>query len=421
MPTARAAKMQLAFPDPGPYSSGAGAISIVADTANGDTAEKAVSAPGRSPSRLRLAAVFGSDDRTRVPARYRHLEERIGLFVNRLVGTQCTAFCVAPGVIATASHCLFRRTAFGPQPLAGFRFEVGRPPHVRQSRISGLRERAALQNILAGTVNLRVRPPIDAANDWALVRLEKPICRGRVLPVRGLSPMALEQAASENRVFQISYHRDYRRWQLAFSTPCRVRREFHALSLRQVSREFRDSENLLLHKCDTGGASSGSPLLIEAPGGPYVVGINVGTYVQSRTPLDQSRTGRLAASMQTIANTAVNARAFEAYVPLMAKARLLVRRERLRQLQARLRELNFYGGPIDGLYGHMTRVAIQAYERSRKRPPLGLPTVELLRELGDAPPLPVQNPVRAHQVQASMETMSFIVKSRDRSGSSPQR
>src|SRR5436305_5504408 len=51
-------------------------------------------------------AVFGSDDRTPTPAKYKDVHEKIGLFFNLRRRTVCTALCLARDVIATAGHCL---------------------------------------------------------------------------------------------------------------------------------------------------------------------------------------------------------------------------------------------------------------------------------------------------------------------------
>src|SRR5689334_18690352 len=44
-------------------------------------------------------AVFGNDDRVPTPAKYKDVQEKIGLFFNLRRRTVCTAFCVAPDVI----------------------------------------------------------------------------------------------------------------------------------------------------------------------------------------------------------------------------------------------------------------------------------------------------------------------------------
>ncbi len=354
--------------------------------------------------RIQSIAVFGNDDRRRVPKRYRQLTDRIGLLYNSRARTLCTAFCVAPNVAATAAHCIFRRTDWGPQPLKEFWFELRKGKRKSQTRIAGAANKAGMQNIIAGTTKLRVRPPIDAANDWALIRLAKPICTGKTIAVRGISAKALEAAAGAGRVFQISYHRDYEHWKLAYSRPCQVRRQYRGLRRRQIRQEFTNPGNLLLHRCDTAGASSGSPLLLASEAGPVAVGINVGTYVQSRKPVRNSRVAR-EAKARTIANTGVNAAAFRPFISRMERAKVLANHSTLTSLQVRLRELNLYGGPIDGIFGNMTRAAIQAYERSRSEPQTGLPTLRLLDALGKAPPVPRRKPY--HGANASVHPKSF--------------
>jgi hypothetical protein len=77
----------------------------------------------------------------------------------------------------------------------------------------------------------------------------------------------------------------------------------------QIERDFRQADRLLLHRCGTAGASSGSPLLAEGPDGPVVIGINVGTYVQSRV-VTQDGLVLSRSKPEAVANTAVNASAF---------------------------------------------------------------------------------------------------------------
>ena len=104
-----------------------------------------------------------------------------------------------------------------------------------------------------------MRPPIDATRDWALVRLARPACSKGVLPVRVLPIEQILSEATAQHVFQIAYHRDFTPWKLAYSRPCGVAKSFEAGRLEQIERDFAEPEALLLHTCDTGGASSGSP------------------------------------------------------------------------------------------------------------------------------------------------------------------
>ncbi len=255
------------------------------------------------------AAVFGVDDRRPLPARHKTLTRSIALLFNTKSKTVCSAFCVADDVIATAGHCLFR-TAGEEHPDANhFRFG---PPNGRPddfARVAGSRNGTAAQNVRAGSTQLSVKPPIDAVHDWALVRLDRPACRGAVLPVRPMPSTEIMIQAAAGQVFHAAFHRDRLPWKLLHGGPCTVAPTFDKVDRPQIEHDFRFPERLLLHQCDTAGASSGSPLLLETPSGPVVIGINVGTYVQSRIVV-QDGTVMFRSKPESIANTAVNASAF---------------------------------------------------------------------------------------------------------------
>lgn len=348
-------------------------------------------------------AIFGNDDRRSVPARYRKLSKSIGLLYNSRARTLCTAFCVAPDVAATAAHCLFRKTAGGRQPLSEFWFELRSTQPQRQSQIEGAARGVGMQNIVAGTIDLSVRPPIDAANDWALMRLSQPICRGHEMTIAGkprLNAIRQSRRPQDRRnVFQISYHRDYEHWRLAYSSPCSVGSEYEGLSRSQIRREFTNPDRLVLHDCDTAGASSGSPILMETDRGVVVVGINVGTYVQSRIPVRTSR-GATGTDSKTIANTGVSALAFSDLIGTIANARILSGRHDLRRVQQRLRELGHYNSAVDGIYGSRTRRAILHFEASEGRQLTGLPSRDLAGALGAHPPAPFRRGTRIVQPDA---------------------
>jgi protease YdgD len=131
-------------------------------------------------------AVFGRDDRTALPAKYRSLREKIGLLFNLRSRTVCTAFCLAPDIVATAGHCLFSIAGERPPRLADFWFARNYDASREYALIAGHSARAAAQHVRSGSSHLNVRPPIDATRDWALVRLARPICNKGVLAVRAL-------------------------------------------------------------------------------------------------------------------------------------------------------------------------------------------------------------------------------------------
>jgi len=330
-------------------------------------------------------AVFGTDDRMPVPPRFKALKDKIGLLFNQRARLVCTAFCVATDVVATAGHCLYRTHGERPPQLADFWFARNFDAERRFERIAGAGTGAAAQHVLSGSTDLSVRPPIDASKDWALVRLSRPACSKGGLPIRALPAETLMAEAAAGHVFQVSYHRDFTPWKLAYSTPCGVARDFETADWATIARDFAEPTQLILHTCDTGGASSGSPLLLEAAGGFEVVGINVGTYVQSKVLMEDGQvTKRLKADI--VANTAVNSAAFARKLAAFRQAAILATPEAISALQGALKQRDLYGGAIDGTYGAKLRRAIEAYEAAEGLPVTGLATEALLKRMHGAQP-----------------------------------
>lgn len=353
--------------------------------------------PEAGPGLIAPVAVFGSDDRVPVPARKDWIAQRVGLLFNNQTRTVCTAFCVADNVIATAAHCLARSQAGSQVRYTDFNFARNFDRARTFVRIEGADSGAAPQHISTGDFRLRVRPPIDAAFDWALMRVPRNTCPVDSLRVQTLTPEELIAQSQAGRIFQISYHRDWAPWKPAYSKPCRIDRDFDAVKWSSIAADFMKPEIMVLHTCDTGGASSGSPILLESGNGATVVAINVGTYVQSKVV---TQNGQVAVRQrnETIANTAVNASAFAERIALLRSARILASGGPMRELQALLRTRGHDPGPLDGAYGTAVRTAIEAYERASGLPVTGLATEALLRRLmqetriGAVPPPPPATP-----------------------------
>ena len=329
------------------------------------------------------AAVFGKDDRVAVPPRLESVSQRLGLLFNNQTRTVCSAFCVAENMIATAAHCIGRGQ---PKPVRyqDFTFARNYGKNSENAKIEGLATGSAAQNILTGDFRLRVRPPIDAAHDWAIIKLQGKGCPAGGLPVRGLANEELTAEADAGRIFQVSYHRDWARWRPAYSKPCAVGRDFESAKWSSIAPDFLNSEQMILHTCDTGGASSGSPMLLDTAEGPVVVGINVGTYVQSKIVTQNGRV-TLRQRSETVANTAVNAQVFAGKIELLRSAAILQSGRPMRELQERLAALGYYAGPIDSAYGPALRMAIEAYEKATRQPVTGLATRPLLLRTTEDP------------------------------------
>lgn len=338
-----------------------------------------------TPPAVLPVAVFGRDQRTKVPKRLRTLRKTIGLLYNNRERSVCTGFCVADRVVATAAHCLYRTIGERRPNLRGFRFVLRATPRTPSSRIEGYRNRSPQQFIIAGSTRLRIEPPIDATRDWALMRLARPICKGAALPVTTLAPSDIERLARRKRLIQVSFHHDYADWQLAYSRPCAAQSAGKAKRRKRIERDFTAPDALVLHTCDTGGASSGSPLLTtDANGKLSAVAINVGTYVQTRMLVEDGKVVRRFKS-DAIANTAVAAGTFAPLIEPFARADILAAADDIRQLQQALRIRGHYRAEIDGAFGPLTRSAIVAHQRGAGETLTGLPTRRLLTALTGTP------------------------------------
>lgn len=325
-------------------------------------------------------AVFGADDRTAVPGPLQPYQEALGLLFNARSRTVCTAFCVAEGMIATAAHCIYRSGGEATPRLADFWFARNYDAVKDYARIAGFNIGAAPQNVLVGSTKLNLSPPIDATRDWALVRLSRPICSKAKFDVVAMSPEEIVRQSQQKKLFQLAYHRDLKQWRVAYSAPCSSARTFEAADWPAIAADFTLPETLVLHTCDTGGASSGSPLLIETPQGPKAVGINVGTYVHSKVLMREGKvTQRL--KPDPVANTGVASVAFADRFKDFVSARVLMTAADIRDLQRRLADAGDYAGPADGTYGPALRAAIEAYERRSNRNVTGIASEALLKQL----------------------------------------
>jgi Putative peptidoglycan binding domain len=329
---------------------------------------------------LTLAAVFGSDDRTPLPSNLQPMRERLGVLFNIRQRSVCSAFCVDATTIGTAAHCLFKTSGEKAPRLADFWFARNYDTVRDYARIAGYETNAAAQNVVAGAFSLSTAPPIDATKDWAFVRLSRPVCSKGGFDIEPLPVEQILREAKAGRVFQLSYHKDFKQWQPAYSKPCAVDRTFGTVGWSAISADFNAPEHLLLHTCDTGGASSGSPLLLDTPQGPKVIGINVGTYIQSKgsTP-HQLATEK--GGGDAIANTGVGATAFAAQAKAFRAAIILSGAGAVRELQERLRTEGLYSGAIDGTFGPTLKVAIEGFEASARLPLSGFASEDLLSRL----------------------------------------
>ncbi len=271
-------------------------------------------------SRASLAAVFGSDDRTRITVADQQLKDKIGTLVATDTGAFCTAFCVAPDMIATASHCLFGTEAAPAPKLNRLLFRLA-GASASSARLALSRPEMQLRNLISGTKRLATEPPIGAANDWAVATLDHPACTSGGLHLSARTPEAIKAAAARGEVYQIASHADLPDRRLRRAAPCAMQDAFAAANRAAITRDFASPAAILFHTCDTGGGSSGSPLLVDTSDGPEVVAVNVGTYVLSRA-VPTAQDARSHTVSEPIANTAIEISAIRNAVDVLRQRRM---------------------------------------------------------------------------------------------------
>lgn len=247
------------------------------------------------------AAVFGRDDRSPLTSAHSELAQKIGALTSSKSGAICSAFCLAPDVIATAAHCVFGPTASDRPALADLKFQLTYPGAPAASGVADAAIAGQTEIVIAGSRRLSISPPISAARDWAVVRLAAPVCKAGGLPLAEAPDAA--QAAD---IFHVAVHRDRADAPLLMSRDCALpaANDPPPRLARNLARDFSSWRDIRLHGCDTGGGSSGSPLLIERDGEAIVVALNVGTYVAARNVV--SAADGAASPRAPIANTAIS-------------------------------------------------------------------------------------------------------------------
>ena len=328
-------------------------------------------------------ARFGADDRTRLDHRSAVLAKTIGTLTAADNGSFCTAFCVAPDRIATASHCLFGTAATPGPRLRALRFKLGASSFMdRGAAIAGRGSANQSQRIISGTRRLAVTPPIGAAGDWAVAQLERPLCKANALPITTKSRAVIVQAAKRGEIYQVAVHADLPGGDLHRDGPCAVEDQQSNAGFATNSLNFLEPGAIFFHTCDTGGGSSGSPLLIDTNDGPEVVALNVGTYVRAGSvPTARTKPAALQHDGLPIANTAIAVPNLAVAITELSQESAVLTRAGIRRVHLLLRERGLYHGEISSRVSDDLIAAIKQFEELQGVPARGRLTQKLMTDL----------------------------------------
>ncbi len=341
-------------------------------------------------------AVLGKDDRITLPQQYIDLASGIGILGQPgRRGWSCTAFCVAPDVVATNAHCIVKN------PTVGRRLNLARtifilPKFSNPVAARHLGERVShpifvdpknpALSVFSGRFN-STRSVTSQNEDWAFTKLRRNVCKGRTLAFEKKPMKEIFKAARKKKIFMIGFHGDKKMIDRLFSSNCHVRSPSDKkYFLGAQRRQIRRRATLLPHTCDAFKGSSGSPIFISTPNGPKVIGINLGSLRYERYEIKKNRfTGKVISKKKLRSgretNMAVRPRAFLDGLARFQKETLLTSKWQIKNIQTLLKSLKYYRGRIDGVYGARSQRALLSYEKENGLAPLGLPTLEILSKL----------------------------------------
>ncbi len=282
---------------------------------NGPRTEMPVISVADTPSVQRKSlhpGIFPPDTRQPVPSWHAEIAAAVGVLINPHVEGICTAFCIAPDVIATAGHCAVdRRGTINRDGVQRLRF-LRRPG---PSHAPAQPDRSMLSGeFRAGTRQPRSQLPMSGSDDWIVARLASSACGDSAIQLTAEPQGDLERtraAAAAGRLRMLAFHAD--RWSRQapaplFSARCNPIPPAPAHLTARRDRHFTSVDAIIFHRCDIAGFSSGGPMFLEtADGRLHLVAVNSGTYEMPRTVARWENNGSAGSTNTYRINVAVHA------------------------------------------------------------------------------------------------------------------
>lgn len=240
--------------DPGRHSSLRTVAQAVAPSPNGVMASS-MQRRAAGETRMQPRAIIGQDERTVAPVDQYPYRAIGRLSIGQ--GGSCTGSLVHARVVLTNAHCVLGRDRNGHYTthLWPIRFHPGY--HRGSARYGSAR---AVQMVYSSRFG-----PRGGTHDYAFLILDRPL--GRQVGWLGVRTFA-EGWTGERYWYVSGYGSNYS------GAPAGTNRLQTINSRACAIRGFRGAN--LLHDCDTGPGSSGSPIFAWWEDGAYVVGVNWG-------------------------------------------------------------------------------------------------------------------------------------------------
>lgn len=287
------------------------------------------------------AGVFGNDERRPIAGQDQKTANYVGLLKTDTTNSICTAVCLSNDIIATAGHCISPSQADASTDLKSVKFRPFSEKLRQHAPIAGAAIDNVNHSIISGNRSLRVTPPISAAHDWSLIKLDRPICRSGGLPLLASKP------GSRDHMIQIAFHHDLGQDHLFRGAPCTALDPSEQKQLNRVEQDFVNAHQLLFHHCDAEVGSSGSPLLTQVANHPAIAAINVGTYyLASRAATAAARDeDDNPVNAEAVANTAIAAHILQMPLAELSARQPLSSKKEIARLSDALTALGYIAGP----------------------------------------------------------------------------